>query len=359
MAAHDIVVVGASAGGVEALITLAQGLPADLRAALFVVLHVPPEGRSHLPTILTRKGSLPAAHAVQGEAIRPGRIYVAPPDLHLLVRDGYVELSHGPRENHSRPAIDPLFRSAARAYGPRVVGVVLSGALGDGAMGLLAITARGGVTIVQDPDEALVDSMPRTALRYTPVDHILPAARIPDLLARLADEAVVEKGWQSMSETDATPPASDADVVAETPPQIPRDIAAQAHNERGGETSIYTCPECGGTMWQINRNGLMQFNCHVGHVYSPEHLLGQKAEEIEAALWACVRMLVEKATLRRQLAERMRVSGLEAQAARIEEEAQLDDHHGQIIRDNLLGTPFTPIVPAVVADEEPRDAAGA
>lgn len=355
MAAHDIVVVGASAGGVEALLALVQGLPPGLPAAVFVVLHISPEGRSQLPAILVRKGPLHAAHAVHGEAIRPGHIYVAPPDLHLLVRDGYVELSHGPRENRSRPAIDPLFRSAARAYGQRVVGVVLSGALGDGAMGLLAVAARGGITIVQDPDEALVDSMPRTALRFTPVDYVLPAARIADLLARLADEPVVEKGWQSMSETDAPSP-DDGGVVAETPPQIPRDIAAQAHNERGGETTIYTCPECGGTMWQINRNGLMQFNCHVGHVYSPETLLGQKAEEIEAALWACVRMLVEKATLRRQLAVRLRASGLEAQAARIEEEAQLDDHHGQIIRDNLLGPPVTVPLQAAVIDDEPEEA---
>jgi two-component system chemotaxis response regulator CheB len=325
---HDIIVVGASAGGVEALSTLVGGLPADLPAALFVVLHIPPYSQSHLPAILTHHGSLPAAHATHGAAIAHGHIYVAPPDHHLLVRDGYVELTRGPRENSSRPAVDPLFRSAARAYGPRVVGVVLSGALGDGSAGLMAIAARGGVTVVQDPEEALFESMPRTALRYVRVDHILPVHEIAALVSRLAREPAVYR------EAMGVPTMSDIDEMM--PRLVRRDMTAQERNQRSGETTVYTCPECGGTLWQVEHNGLVQFNCHVGHAYAAEALLGQMSEDLEAALWRCVRMLTEKATLTRQLAGRLRAASQEAQGARVEEQAQLDDRHGQLIRTMLL-----------------------
>src|SRR5207244_2427388 len=164
MPGRDIIVVGASAGGVEALATLVRGLPADLPAAVFVVLHVPPHGTSVLPQILTRAGRLPAKHAVDGEAIQAGRIYVAPPDHHLLVKPGYVRVAHGPRENGHRPAVDALFRTAARTYGHRVAGVVLTGVLDDGTAGLIAVKLRGGAALVQHPDDALYDGMPRSAL---------------------------------------------------------------------------------------------------------------------------------------------------------------------------------------------------
>lgn len=348
MATHDIIVVGASAGGVEALTRLVAGLPADLPAAVFIVLHTPPYSRSHLPAILSRAGPLPVAHATDGEAIAPGRVYVAPPDHHLLVREGRVELSRGPRENGSRPAVDPLFRTASRVYGPRVVGVVLSGTLGDGAVGLTVVATRGGVTVVQDPDEALFGGMPRAALRYARVDYTLPVAEIPPLLARLAREPVVDKGWRNMS-----------DIDEESPVQIRRDIATQARDGRAGETTIYTCPECGGTLWQIERNGLTQFNCHVGHVYAPETLLGHMSEELEAVLWSCVRMLVEKATLTRQLGERLRAEGRVAQAARVEEQAEVDDRHGQLIRDTLLDAPSNPGEQTLVVERALEDVGGA
>jgi two-component system, chemotaxis family, protein-glutamate methylesterase/glutaminase len=323
--AHDIIVVGASAGGVEALSALVQGLPADLPAALFVVLHIPSYSESHLPAILAHRGPLPAAHATHGEAIAPGCIYVAPPDHHLLVRHGHVELTRGPHENGSRPAVDPLFRSAARAYGPRVVGVVLSGALGDGSVGLMGIAARGGVTVVQDPEEALFESMPRTALTYVRVNHVLPVRQIPALVGRLAREPAAQEGAPTMSDIDEM-----------MPHLVRRDITAQERDERSGETTVYTCPECGGTLWQVEHNGLAQFNCHVGHAYAPESLLGEMSEDLEAALWRCVRMLVEKATLTRQLAGRLRAAGQEAQAARVAQQAHLDDRHGQLIRTMVL-----------------------
>jgi two-component system chemotaxis response regulator CheB len=190
MPGHDIIVVGASAGGVEALSRLVHDLPADLPAALFVVLHVPAHGTSLLPYILARNGPLPARHPDDGEPIVHGRIYVAPPDMHLLIRREQVRLARGPRENGHRPAVDPLFRTAARSYGPQVVGVVLSGTLDDGSAGLVAIRQRGGVAIVQDPDDALYPGMPRSALEAVRADHCLPVGQIGATLAELAHRAV-------------------------------------------------------------------------------------------------------------------------------------------------------------------------
>lgn len=347
MATHDIIVVGASAGGVEALSVLVGGLPAKLDAAVFVVLHIPPFSQSHLPAILARIGHLPAKHAEHGELIERGTIYIAPPNRHLLIRNDHMELSAGPRENQSRPAIDPLFRSAARAYGPRVIGVVLTGALNDGAMGLSVIAARGGVTIVQDPAEAPFASMPNSALRYARVDYVLPVAEIASLLSRLATEPVAARGLPAMTATRD-----------DRPPIIQHDIDDQSLNKRHNETTVYTCPECGGTLWQLEQNGLIQFNCHVGHVYGPETLLGHMSEELEGALWACVRMFVEKATLTRQLASHLRADGQHEQAARVEEQAAFDDRRGALIREKLLeATPSTVDQMLIVeqAMEEPEE----
>ncbi len=202
MANRDIVVIGASAGGVESLRSLVRGLSPDLPAAVFVVMHVQPYAVSRLPEILARSCPLPVDHARDGDRIVPGRIYVAPPDRHLLLRPGRVELTRGPRENHTRPAVDPLFRSAARAYGRRVAGVVLSGALYDGAAGVLAVKTRGGAAVVQDPTEAAVDGMPRSALRLVEVDHVLPVAEIAPLLVRLARESVAEEGAAAMADDE-------------------------------------------------------------------------------------------------------------------------------------------------------------
>jgi two-component system chemotaxis response regulator CheB len=185
---HDIIVIGASSGGIESLIEVVAGLPQDLSAAIFVVLHVSPQSKSELPAILSRAGPLPAAHAKDDETIAPGRIYVAPPDLHLLLNSERVRLVRGPKENNTRPAVDPLFRSAALAFGPRVVGVVLSGSLDDGTAGLIAVKKRGGVAIVQDPADAVFPDMPRNAMEAVDVDHCLPKSEIAAVLARLSRE---------------------------------------------------------------------------------------------------------------------------------------------------------------------------
>src|SRR5262249_4152857 len=188
MPTRDIIVVGAWAGGVEALSRLVAGLPANLPAAVFIVLHIPAGAPSLLADILTRDGLLPAAQAKHGETIRPGRIYVAPPDFHMLLRPGHIELTRGPRENHVRPAIDPLFRSVARAYGQRVVGVVLTGHLYDGTAGLMAIRGAGGVAVVQDPADALVGTMPQTARNFAGADYVLPLADISRTLVALVHQ---------------------------------------------------------------------------------------------------------------------------------------------------------------------------
>jgi two-component system chemotaxis response regulator CheB len=185
MPGHDIIVVGASAGGVEALIRIVGGVPSDLPAALFVVLHVRPGTPSGLPDLLSRSGKLPASHATHLQPIQHGHIYVARPDRHLMIVSGRVHVTLGPRENGHRPAIDPLFRTAARSYGRRVVGIVLSGVLDDGTAGLAAVKRHGGLAIVQDPDDTLFPSMPRSAMDHVAVDHVLPALEIGALLAEV------------------------------------------------------------------------------------------------------------------------------------------------------------------------------
>src|SRR5437588_1312081 len=200
MPGHDIIVVGASAGGVEALVTLARSLKRNLQAAVFVVLHIPAQSPSLLPEILSRAGPLKAVQATDDMQIEQGHIYSAPPDHHMLMEQGKICVVRGPKENRHRPAIDPLFRSAALAYGPRVIGVILTGSLDDGTAGLLAVKRRGGIAVVQDPHEALYPSMPRSALENVDVDYTLPLSAITSLLARLAREPVAGEGGYPVPE---------------------------------------------------------------------------------------------------------------------------------------------------------------
>jgi two-component system chemotaxis response regulator CheB len=304
MPGHDIVVVGASAGGVEALAAVVGALPADLPAAVFVVLHVPPHGTSALPRILSRAGPLPALHPQDGEAIVPGRVYVAPPDRHLLVQPGHIQVARGPRENGHRPAIDALFRTAARAYGPRVAAAVLSGVLDDGTAGLTAVKRQDGVALVQDPSTALYDGMPRSALEHVAVDYCLPLTQIGPALARLAREAAPEEG---------VPPVPrdmerEADIAGMEPSEF-RD------ENRPGTPSVFGCPECNGVLWELRDGELLRFRCRVGHAYSAESLLAEQSDGLETALWTALRALEEKAALARRLAEQARATG-RAQAQR-------------------------------------------
>ena len=326
-----VVVIGASAGGIPALLEIVRGLPADFPAAVCVVMHTAPLAESRLPEVLSRAGPLPGKHAANRENIAPGQIYVAPPDHHLLVRPGVLEVTRGPRENRSRPAIDPLFRSAARSYGSRVIGVILSGALHDGAAGLLAIEARGGVTIVQDPADAAISGMPLSALRMVDADHVLPAEEIAGVLMRLVLEQEIR--------TTAGAVMADEERLERT---IDVDFLAQGNDTRDSEPSVYTCPDCGGTLWQDGHSDRLWFRCHVGHAYAPEILLGQKSEELEAALWASARLLRERATLSRQLAVgRANLVRSPELISRLNEQVVLDERYAKRIRE-LIETLPTP-----------------
>jgi two-component system, chemotaxis family, protein-glutamate methylesterase/glutaminase len=291
-ASHDIIVVGASAGGVEALRQLVSGLPANLRASIFVVLHIPPNAPSSLGLILDRAGPLRAEPATDFTAIEPGRIYVATPNQHLLVQRGHVRVEVGPRVNNARPSVDVLFRSAARAYGPRVVGVVLSGTLNDGALGLAAIKLRNGVTIVQDPDEAMFAGMPKSALSATSVDYCLRVADIPDRLVQLTNHVLeretMDHNARDVLAPDITQHAADEPDAADSP---------KHHNGASG----FTCPECHGSLWELSNGESLRFECRVGHVYGVEAMLAHQGEAVEAALWSAINSLQERAATFRRL----------------------------------------------------------
>lgn len=322
---HNIIVVGASAGGLEALTQLVAGLPLDLPATVFVVLHFPSHGTSTLPKILSRSGVLPATHPEDGEAIQTGRIYVAPPDYHLLIKRGHVRIVRGPRENSHRPAIDPLFRTAARAYGPQVVGVVLSGVLDDGTAGLSAIKIQGGVAVVQDPDDALYPGMPESAIANVKVDHILPSSDLVPLLVNLASKPVTAKGVNSVSNDMA----SEADIAE-------LDLAALQRHERPGTPSGFACPECGGALWELSNGDLIRFRCRVGHAMSAESLLAEQSEAMEAALWSALRALEESAALAHRLAERAYRRNHPAVAERFEAREQDAAQSAILIRQAIL-----------------------
>ena len=289
-----IVVVGASAGGVDAIRSLAAALPADFAAAVFVVLHIGAH-KSELPWLLNQTGPLPACHPKDGDSIQAGRIYVAPPDHHLVVEPGHMRLTRGPRENWARPAVDPLFRSAARAYGPSAIGVILTGGLNDGTAGLYEIKQHGGTTVVQDPGDAVNPSMPRSALEHVVVDHCLPLAAISVLLAGLV------AGRSSALVTSAT-------------------------TWRGGMTAEYklddpvavTCPDCGGALLRTELGTLTQFRCHIGHIYTAEVMIAAQFAALEWDLEAAMRALSERGELCRQMVEKARSAGDDGMAAQWE-----------------------------------------
>jgi two-component system chemotaxis response regulator CheB len=324
MPGHDIVVIGASAGGVEALRELTRGLPPDLPAAVFIVLHVPPSGASLLPKILNNSGPLGARHAINGEAIEHGRIYVAPPDYHLLIERERVRLVRGPRENRARPAADPLFRSAAYAYGTRVVGVVLTGALDDGTAGLAAIKRRGGVTVAQDPEEALYPSMPRSAMQNVALDHCLPVASIAPLIERLASVPAKD---------DAVYPVPE---ILKIETNISRLEESEMKDvEKIGELSAFTCPDCKGALWEVRDGDLLRFRCHVGHAFSAESLVAGQSQELENALWAALRSLEENAALSRRMAARASERNRTVSVMQFEENARQVEQHASVIRQML------------------------
>lgn len=296
---RDIIVVGASAGGVPALRQLVCSLPMDLPAVVFIVLHIWPEGRSLLPVILGRETRLPVLAAVDGDAFSHGKIYVAPPDYHLFVERDRMLVIRGPRENRARPAINPLFRSAALAYRERVVGAILTGTLDDGAAGLWAVKRCGGVAVVQS--DAEFPDMPKAAQEAVEVDFDVPLAEIGPLLVRLSREPV------ERVEPEAAPP------MLQYEDDTAKMKTSQIDLDKWGQRSVYSCPECNGALWELHEGGL-QYRCHVGHAFSAEILYAAQQGNIEQSLWTAVRALKESADLEERLAKRADEGGLGAAA---------------------------------------------
>lgn len=285
MAHSPIIVIGASSGGVAALRSLAAALPKTLCVPVLVVLHIGAHP-SVLPDLLNTAGPIPAKHAEDGEAILPGHIYVAPPDQHMIVADGRLRLIRGPKENCARPAIDPLFRSVAEHYGSKAVGVILTGNLNDGALGLFDIKARGGVAIVQDPNDADYPEMPMSAAEHVELDYSLPLAEIPELLVEIV---------RRKFEEDVTMP--------ETLSQLEGQEPANINHEKFERPLTVTCPDCGGALKKFGVGSIVKFGCHIGHSYTAEIMATAQFEEMEKAMRAAVRFLNERAEFCLQMAE--------------------------------------------------------
>lgn len=343
MPGHDIIAIGASAGGVEALTQLVRGLPANLPGSLFVVLHLPAESPSLLPQILTRSGPLEATHPRDGEQIEQRHIYVAPPDYHLLVEQGHMRIVRGPRENRHRPAIDPLFRSAARAYGQRVIGVVLTGMLDDGTAGLMVIKRRNGLAIVQDPQDALYPGMPQSACENVKVDYCVPLPEIGPLLVRLVREPVQEGGERPV------PEELDEEV---------RIVAMETNplntDEQVGKPSAFSCPECGGVLWEIQDGGFLRFRCRTGHAFSAESTLAEQSEVIDKAIWHALKTLEEKASLSRRMLRQAQERGNTWLEQVLKKNVQEAEHDAQLLRQILLNPPLkeSKVQPQDLAGEE-------
>lgn len=319
-----VVAVGASAGGVEAARDLIAGLGADFPAPVLVVLHMAAHAPSALPAILGRRAHLPVVAADDGKALLPGRVFVCRPDHHLLVRDGILRLGHGARENGHRPAVDTLFRSVARWYGPRAVAVVLSGALDDGAAGALAVAARGGSVLVQDPGEALYSGMPSATLRAVGKAQPASLAELPALLTQLVEAPF-----------DAPPdPEEPRDLVMETDMAELEESSIQ-HPDRPGVPSGLACPDCHGVLFEVAEEPIVRFRCRVGHAWSAESLLVEQHEEVERALWVALRAVEERAALHDRLGESALQAGRQHVASMSRERASEAKASAEVIRELL------------------------
>ncbi len=311
MAARKVVVIGASAGGVDALSELIGALSAELPAAVCAVLHLPRASPPVLASLVDSVSRLPVVTATDRVPIESGRVYIAPPDNHLLVEREQLRVVRGPEQNRHRPAIDPLFRSAAWAYGPDVIGIVLTGALDDGAAGLWAIKTCGGITVVQDPADALYPEMPTAAMSSVEVDHCLPLKRIPPLITELVQEV---RGRPSIP----APPRLRVEVEQVTMERNDMNMDAV------GTPSAFTCPACGGALWQMEEDRLLHYRCHTGHAFSPDSLVGAQSEAAEQALFVALRALKEQHAAAERIAEsyRGKYPGLETRfRARAQEHA--------------------------------------
>jgi two-component system chemotaxis response regulator CheB len=326
METRNIIVIGASAGGFDALKTLVRGFPSGFQAAIFIVWHISPDVTGILPQVLSRSGVLPAKNAEDLEAIKPGQIYVAPPDHHLLIEDSHVRITRGPKENRFRPAVDPLFRSAAHTYGARVIGVILSGALDDGTSGLWTVKHRGGIAVVQDPLDAEIPSMPRNALREVGVDHVVPVSEMAALLVRLSREKLpagleIEMNVDKQTEFEIRTAAEDKTTF---------DIL------KFGDPTSLTCPECHGVLFTLRDGARTRYRCHTGHAFSTDSLLSSVTDSIEETLWNAIRCIDESVMLLKHMGDHYVQSGQPDLAAVYFKKALEAGAHGETVRQAVM-----------------------
>ena len=310
MKPRRLVVLGASAGGVTALLSLCASLPRGFPAPVLIVLHIG-ANPSVLPSLLAAHGNNLSVHGEDGQTLEDGTLYVAPPDHHMLVVDGRIQLSHGPKEHHTRPAVDPLFRSAALAYGRGVIGVVMTGRLDDGTAGLQAIKDCGGLALIQDPADAEHPSMPASARRSVPVDRCVPLSELAATLVRLVNEP--------MPADMPTPPQRDR-LEREMSVFRGEGSAMETLNEFG-KPSMFACPDCDGVLWEVGDANPPRYRCHTGHAFSLRSLEATQSSATEEALWGAIRALEQREGLLRKLAEHGRSIGAENDARRSEAEA--------------------------------------
>jgi two-component system chemotaxis response regulator CheB len=322
MQGHDLIVIGSSAGGVESLTRLCGGLRPDLPASILIAQHVSPSARSVLPELLARAGPLPAKHPQDGEKLHHGVIYIAPPDLHMLVDDGHVVLRRGPYENRTRPAINPLFRSAAVNGGSRVVGVVLSGMLDDGAAGLIAIKRCGGISVVQDPEDALWPEMPRNAVAQDSPDYVIKLAEMPKLLVKLARQA-------------SGPRVSVPESLSLEAKIAAQEVAMSGDVAKIGDPTVISCPQCGGVLNEVASAGSTRFRCQVGHAFTSEGLSAAQSDELERALFTAERMYVDRAVLFRRMLDHARTQAMPHAALRWQQGMEQAERSARLIRDAI------------------------
>jgi two-component system, chemotaxis family, protein-glutamate methylesterase/glutaminase len=319
---RNIIVVGGSSGALPALEFISDLSP-NFPAAIFIVLHVAPQGPSLLPNIIRGYSPLPVEHAHDGEAIEAGRIYVAPPDHHLILTRGLVRVVRGPKENRHRPSVDVMFRSAAEAYGPRVTAVVLSGLLDDGSAGLNAVRSRGGVAVIQDPKDAQFPDMPRNALDAAGADYCVARSDIATVLTKMATEEPAKKQMEAVSE--ARRRTSTAEVYMDNFQQ----------EQKHGKPSVFGCPDCGGVLWEIDDDKMLRFRCRVGHGLTAQSLLSAQSETLEEALWSALRALEEKAELSRRLMEHAVDRNYVSAEKIFEQQAKKSEEQAAVIRQLL------------------------
>jgi two-component system chemotaxis response regulator CheB len=327
MAFKDIVAIGTSAGGVAALTEVVRSLPRDFPAAVFVVMHVSPFSPSMLPEILSKAGPLKAVHPEDGEKVQHGRIYVAHPDRHLLVEKNRVLVKNGPKENRFRPAIDALFRSIAYTYGPRVIGVVLTGALDDGTSGLWTIKRQGGVAVVQDPAGAYSPQMPENVLSEMKVDHVVPLSEMGSLLTRLVEKPIGKRPKRSAREHKRL--------------GLEIEIATKDNAfERGiidiGELTAFTCPECQGALVKLKEGDSTRFRCHTGHAFTASALLAGISEANEEHLWKAMQSIEAATMLLNQIGHHFEDKGQPQVAEKFYQKAKQERRRARVIHESVI-----------------------